>query len=68
LSRSSSVAVGFKCSRCVEGAGVLRVQARRIDEGNVGKLECVSKFCYLEDMVGFSDGTEEASRARVWCA
>jgi len=38
--------------------------------GQNEKLECVSKFCYLGDMIGSSGGAEEASKARVrsaWC-
>ena len=35
---------------------------------NVGKLECVEKFCYLGDMIQAGGGAEEALRARVRCA
>jgi hypothetical protein len=41
---------------------------KEVEVENVGKLECVSKFCYLGDMIGSGGGAEEASRARVWCA
>ena len=34
---------------------------------NFGKLECVEKFCYLQDRIGAGGGAEEASRARVRC-
>jgi len=30
-------------------------------------LECVDKFCYLEDLIGAGGGAEEALRARVLC-
>jgi hypothetical protein len=30
---------------------------------HVGKMECVSRFCYLGDMIGSGGGAEEASRA-----
>ena len=36
-------------------------------ESNV-KLEGVSRFCYLSDMLGAGGGGEEAARARVRCA
>src|SRR3981081_2243965 len=29
------------------------------------ELECVSKFCYLGDMLGIGGGAEEASRTKV---
>ena len=32
------------------------------------KLECVPKFCYLDDTLGAGGGVEEAARARVRCA
>ena len=35
---------------------------------HVGKLECVSKFCYLGDMISSGGGAEEASTGRVRCA
>ena len=41
---------------------------KEVEADHVGKLACVSKFCYLGDMIGSSGGAEEASRARVWCA
>ena len=41
---------------------------KEVEVDHVGKLECVSKFCYLGDMIGPGDGAEEASRARVQCA
>ena len=40
---------------------------KEIEIEDVGKLECVNKFCYLGDMIGAGGGTEEASRAGVWC-
>ena len=41
---------------------------KEMEVQHVGKLECVSKFCYLGDMIGSNGGAEEASRARVHCA
>ena len=41
---------------------------KEVEVDHVGKLECVSKFYYLEDMIGSGGGAEEASRARVRCA
>ena len=67
LSGSLSVVVGFKCSRCVEGTGREETM-NEVGVDHVGKLECVSKFCYLGDMIGSGGGAEEASRARVRCA
>ena len=32
------------------------------------KLECVTRFCYLGDILGAGGGVEEAARARVRCA
>src|SRR5207253_7635649 len=33
-----------------------------------GGLECVTKFCYLGDMIGADGGAGDASRTRVRCA
>ena len=63
----SVVVVGFKFSRCVEGTGWEETM-KEMEVEHVGKLECVSKFCYLGDMIGSGVGAEEASRARVRCA
>ena len=38
---------------------------KEVEVDHVGKLECVSKFCYLGDIIGSGGGAEEASRARV---
>ena len=59
--------VGFKCSRCVEGAGREETM-KKMEVEHVGMLERLSKFCYLGDMIGSGGGAEEASRARVQCA
>jgi hypothetical protein len=56
LTGSLSV-VGFKCSRCVRGTG-RKETMKEVEVENVGKLECVSKFCYLGDMIGSGDGAE----------
>src|SRR6266568_2183306 len=36
-------------------------------EGSDG-LECVTKFCYLGDMIGTAGGAEDASRTGIRCA
>ena len=64
---SLNKAVGFVCSRCVEGTGDEEGK-KEIEIEHVGKLECVSKFCYLGDMIGAGGGAEEATRTRVRCA
>jgi hypothetical protein len=40
----------------------------QVEIEHVGKLECVTKFCYLGDTIGSGDGAETASRANVRCA
>ena len=45
LSGSLSVVVGFKCSRCAEGTGREETM-KEVGVDHVGKLECVSEFCY----------------------
>ena len=59
MSGSLHVVVGFKCSRCVEGTGWEETM-KEMEVEHVGKLECVSKFCYLGDMIGSNGGAEEA--------
>jgi PHD-finger len=44
LTGSLSVVVGFQCSRCVKGIG-RKETMKEVQVENVGKLECVSKFC-----------------------
>ena len=43
---SLNKAVGFVCSKCVEGTGD-EEGTKEIEIEHVGKLECVVKFCYL---------------------
>ena len=45
LSGILSVVVGFKCSRCVEGTWREETM-KEVGVDHVGKLECVSEFCY----------------------
>jgi hypothetical protein len=45
LSGSLCVVVGFKCSRCVEGTWREETM-KEVGVDHVGKLECVSEFCY----------------------
>ena len=48
-----------------KGSSDQSVLLREVEiEPNV-KLECVSRFCYLGDMLGAGGGGEEAARARV---
>ena len=49
----------------MEEGGRKGVEARKEIDGE-RKVEHVEKFCYLESMIGFGGGVEEASRARVW--
>jgi len=41
------------------------MKERMINESSPDKLECVSKLCYLRDLIGVGGEAEEASRARV---
>src|SRR5580698_10232257 len=38
------------------------------DAGDMGRLDCVDRFCFLGDVLGDGGGVEEATRARVRCA
>src|SRR5664279_2554907 len=69
ISGSLNAINDFECRRCVDG--IMHGEPRKeMEIENVGKLECVEKFCYLGDMIaeGGGDGAEEASGARTWCA
>jgi len=44
------------------------VAIKEIMMSSFDKLECVDKFCYLENLIGAGEGSEETSRARVRCA
>jgi len=57
----------FVCSTCSGGGLSSAPEKKELCLGD-GKLECVSKFCYLGDMIAGSGGAEEASIARVRCA
>jgi hypothetical protein len=57
----------FKCKVCL-GDGSSMKSVKEVTIGDDIKLECVTKFCYLGDMVGAGGGAEEASRERVRCA
>ena len=46
----------------MEGTGQEETM-KEMEVEHVDKLECVSKFCYLGDMIGSAGGAEEASRA-----
>jgi hypothetical protein len=49
LSGSSRAVAGFECSRCVEGTGREETM-KEMEVEHIGKLEYVSKFCYLRGM------------------
>ena len=60
----------FHSRRCLEGENDLFQSVllkEVVIEPNV-KLECVPKFCYLDDTLGAGGGVEEAAKARVRCA
>jgi len=65
----------YRCPMCqgqASNRGVVIVEERELElpggeEGNK-KVECVTKFCYLGDMIGAAGGAEDASRTRVRCA
>jgi hypothetical protein len=57
----------FVCSTCSGGGLSSAPEKKELCLGD-RKLECVSKFCYLGDMIAGSGGAEEASIARVRCA
>ena len=43
--------IDFHCKRCLEGSSDQSVLLREVEiEPNL-KLECVSRFCYLDDML-----------------
>ena len=44
------------CKRCVDGTPVDIGGLREVSIGQNDKLECVEKFCYLEDMIGSGGG------------
>jgi hypothetical protein len=46
----------------------MTVEAQYVQPGDAGKLECVDRFCYLDDMLCSGGRVEEASRIRVKCA
>ena len=67
ISGSLNAIDDFECQRCVDG--IMHGESRKeMEIENVGKLECVEKFCYMGNMIGAGGGAEEASRARVQCA
>ena len=60
--------IDFHCKRCLESSPDQTVLLKEVEiEPNV-KLECVSRFCCLGDMLSIGRGVEEAARARVRCA
>ena len=56
----------FRCRRCLNGDSVVLLSEVELEPGV--KVECVSKFCYLGDILGSGGSVVEAARARVRCA
>ena len=57
---------GYRCAKCVRGGCALGGAEEQEVVLEVGStLECVNKFCYLDDMLGATGGGGEASRTRV---
>src|SRR2546426_8239128 len=63
----------YRCTVCKgqtgSTEGVKGLELLLSGEGS-GVLECVTKFCYLGDMIGAGGGAEDAARTRVclvWC-
>ena len=60
--------VDYRCQTCLNGVTSTTVEAKYVQLGDAGKLECVDRFCYLGDMLCSGGGVEESSRTRVKCA
>ena len=58
----------YRCQSCVGGDAAKPLEQKHLLLKDGSELECVSKFCYLGDMLGMGGGAEEASRVRVKCA
>ena len=58
----------FRCKKSLDGASAQVVLLREVELEPGMKVECVPKFCYLGDTLGFSGGVVEAARSRVRCA
>ena len=60
----------YRCTRCRMGVGVVAVEevGKEIVMEDGSKFECVSKFCYLGDMLTAAGGVAEASIVRTRCA
>ena len=58
--------VMFTCSVCVSGVCIATVQVKEkeVSLGDAGSLECVDKFCYLDDMFGCGGGAVDAVKTR----
>jgi len=63
-----AVASTYICRKCSGGMDVSAKNDGIFKLNENDKLELVSKFCYLGDMLGKVGGAEEASRTRVRCA
>ena len=58
----------FRCRRCSDGDSAPIELVSKVELEPDLKVECVSKFCYLGDTLGFGGGVVEAAGARVKCA
>ena len=58
----------FSCPVCVKGGHDDPVVEKEVVLAEASKLQCVHKFCYLGDMLGFGCGAGDAVRSRVRCA
>ena len=58
---------GPPCTRgkCVGGRCAGSMDEKEVVLQDGSNLECVNKFCYLEDMLGAAGGCGEASTTRV---
>ena len=50
---------------CVKGRHNDLVVENKVVLGEVGRLQCVDKFCYLGDMLGCGGGAGDAVRSRA---
>src|SRR5207244_7670954 len=70
IKRALKEGSNYRCTVCKgqtsSTEGVKRLEPLLNGEGR-GGLECVTKFCYLRDMVGAGGGAEDAARTRVRC-
>jgi hypothetical protein len=71
LKRKLKAGIRFECAECilrVTGGAVAEFKDEEIVLTQDSKLEMVSSFCYLGDMLGSGGGAGEATRTRIRCA